>query len=62
MTTPMEAVRALAGEVWKPEGVEIWLNHPNAHLNYERPVDLVERGEWKQVVNLIVQAADGVFV
>ena len=40
-------------EVYRPEGVEIWLHSPNRDLSGARPADLLEQGETTHVLRVI---------
>lgn len=40
-------------EVYKPEGVEIWLHARNRSLDSERPIDLLARGEFQHVLEAV---------
>ena len=37
-----------------------WLRAPNSGLGYEKPIDLVASGEYRQVTDLLLAIADGV--
>lgn len=37
-------------EVYKPEGVDIWLHARNRSLEGERPIDMLAQGEFKPVL------------
>lgn len=53
-------VESKAGEVYKPEGVAIWMAARNKLLEGERPVDLIARGECSRVLGLIDALCDGI--
>jgi len=53
-----QEVRELLADVYKPEGIEIWLNGRNRKLNAERPIDLINRGEGERVLTLARQLAE----
>lgn len=42
------------GEVYRPEGIEIWIHARNRGLGGERPIDMLINGQFQEVV----QAAD----
>lgn len=42
-------------EVYRPEGVEIWLHTPNRDLDGARPADLLERGATTPVLRAIAR-------
>jgi transcriptional regulator with XRE-family HTH domain len=37
-------------EIYKPEGVDIWLHARNRSLNGERPIDMLARGAFQPVL------------
>ena len=49
------------GEIWDLDLLEGWLATPNAHLNFDKPIDLIELGEIDQVISAIESAAWGVY-
>jgi len=48
------------GEVYRPEGIEIWLHGRNRALGGQRPIDLLEAGDFESVVQLVEQLTHGV--
>jgi len=46
-------------DVYKPEGIDIWLHGRNRDLNGERPIDLLEQGEFATVLNAIERLETG---
>jgi hypothetical protein len=54
-------VRWQLGEVYTPEGVEVWLAGHNRSLGGERAIDLIERGEGERVLAVIERLLDGAF-
>ena len=46
-------------EVYKPEGVEIWLHARNRGLGGERPIDLLARGEFQLVLAAVERLRAG---
>jgi hypothetical protein len=52
-------VRELLAEVYKPEGVEIWLNSPNRNLSGNRPAELIAQGWGKDVLREAERLAHG---
>lgn len=45
----LSEIRQKLGEVYLPEGVEIWLNSPNRTLEGQRPTDLIRAGRTEEV-------------
>jgi uncharacterized protein (DUF2384 family) len=58
----LAAVSQQLEKVMKPEAAAAWLHEPNADLGNMRPLDLVEQGRAREVLDLIEAIADGVFV
>ena len=56
------AVIAALSKVLTADGAHIWLFTPNPFLDFDRPTDLLARGEFKRVLAAIEGLADGVFV
>lgn len=46
-------------EVYKPEGVDIWLHARNRGFDGERPIDLLSRGEFKPVLDAVNRLRSG---
>ncbi len=46
-------------EVYKPEGVEIWLHGRNRSLGGQRPIDLLEAGDFRTVLHAIERLRTG---
>lgn len=57
----IEQVIAAVGEVYKPEGVAIWLDAPNRSLHNATPRQYVEAGDGAQVLALIERLTGGAF-
>lgn len=51
-------VRKLS-EIYKPEGVEIWLHARNPTLDGNRPIDLLAAGEFQPVVLAVERLSTG---
>lgn len=60
-TVTIEQVAAAASEVYKPEGVTIWLDAPNRALYGATPRQYVAAGDGEQVLALIERLAGGAF-
>jgi putative toxin-antitoxin system antitoxin component (TIGR02293 family) len=56
----LKAVLDLAGEVMRPESAKLWLRSPVPALGYERPLDLVQSGQFRRVVASLTALAEGV--
>lgn len=54
------AVLDLAREVFPSGAARRWLRTPVPALDYEKPLDLISRGEWRRVVDVLLAAAEGV--
>lgn len=46
-------------EVYKPEGVDIWLHARNRSLEGERPIDLLGRGDFEPVLAAVERLKAG---
>ncbi len=58
----LSAVAQELGKVLKPDAGEAWLLTPNPMLDFDRPIELIPRGEYKRVLAAIEGMQDGVFV
>ncbi len=38
----------------------MWLRTPNPDLDYEKPLDVIARGDFRQVISLVLAIAEGV--
>ncbi|MEX2624727.1 MAG: antitoxin Xre/MbcA/ParS toxin-binding domain-containing protein [Acidimicrobiia bacterium] len=56
----LKAVVDILRRVLREEPARLWLRSPNPELNYEKPLDLVERGEYRRVIGAILALAEGV--
>ena len=56
------AVLEALSAVLNPSAAHDWLFSPNPQANHEKPIDLLEAGEWRTVLGLIDALAEGVFV
>lgn len=48
--------------VMRPQAAHDWLFSPNTLLEHDKPIELLERGEWRRVLGLIEALEEGVFV
>jgi uncharacterized protein (DUF2384 family) len=58
----VDFVRQAALEVYRPEGVEIWLRAPNPMLDGRTPLDALAAGQTASVLAVLEGMAAGVFV
>lgn len=56
----LKAVVNLLRQVLRKEPARLWLRSPNPELDYEKPLDLVERGEYRRVIGAVRALAEGV--
>lgn len=56
----LKAVVDLLRTVLRDEPARMWIRSPNPMLSYEKPLDLVERGDFQRVVGAILALAEGV--
>jgi hypothetical protein len=46
-------------DVYLPEGIEIWLHARNSELGDNRPLDLLEGGDFEPVMNVVLRLRTG---
>ncbi len=46
-------------DVYRPEGIEIWLHSRNREFDGRRPLDLLSVGEYERVLAAVERLADG---
>jgi hypothetical protein len=56
----LEFIRFKALEVFKPEGVKIWIDAKNPLLEGKTPREMVEEGRGYEVVTVLQGLAEGV--
>ena len=56
----VKAVVDLLRRHLRPESAHLWVRSPNPDLGYEKPLDLIARGGYRQVVGAILAMAEGV--
>jgi putative toxin-antitoxin system antitoxin component (TIGR02293 family) len=56
----LKAVVDLLRTVLRDEPARLWLRSPNPELGYEKPIDLIERGEYRRVIGALLALAEGV--
>jgi uncharacterized protein (DUF2384 family) len=56
----LKAVLDLAQKVMPPESARLWLRSPIPALDYAKPLDLVQNGEFRRVITSLMALAEGV--
>jgi putative toxin-antitoxin system antitoxin component (TIGR02293 family) len=56
----LKAVIDALTKVLREEPARLWLRSPIPALDYEKPIDLIERGEYRRVIGAILALAEGV--
>lgn len=56
----LKAVVDLVRRVLRDEPARLWLRSPSPDLGYEKPLDVVARGEYQKVIGSILALAEGV--
>lgn len=56
----LTAVVDLLRSVLRDEPARLWLRSPNPELDWEKPLELVARGEYRRVIGAILAMAEGV--
>ena len=56
----LKAVVDLLRRVMRDDAARVWLRTPNPDLDYEKPLDLIARGDFRQVISLVLAIAEGV--
>jgi len=56
----LKAVVDLVRGVLREQPARLWLRSPNPDLVYEKPLDVVARGEYQRVIDSIMALAEGV--
>ena len=56
----LKAVVDLLRRVLRDEPARLWLRSPNPDLSYEKPLDVVARGDYQKVIGVILALAEGV--
>lgn len=47
-------------QTMRDEPARLWLRSPVPALDYDKPIDLIERGEYRRVIGAILALAEGV--
>ena len=50
----------LARRVMRDDAARLWMRSPNPDLRYEKPLNLVAKGQYQRVVDLLLALAEGV--
>jgi hypothetical protein len=61
ISVTIEQVVAAASEIYKPEGVAIWLDAPNRALHNATPRQYVDAGDGDQVLAVIERLTTGAY-
>lgn len=56
----LKVVVDLLRSVLREEPARLWLRSPNPELDYEKPLDLIERGQYRRVIAAVRAMAEGV--
>lgn len=56
----LKAVVDVLRRVLRDEPARLWIRSPNPDLDYEKPLDLIERGDYRRVIGAILALAEGV--
>lgn len=56
----LKAVLDLLRRVLRDEPARLWLRSPSPDLGYEKPLDVIARGEYQKVIGSILALAEGV--
>jgi putative toxin-antitoxin system antitoxin component (TIGR02293 family) len=56
----LRAVVDLTRKVFADETARFWMRSPNPDLGYEKPINLVARGSYQQVIDLLLAIGEGV--
>ncbi len=56
----LTAVVDVLRRVLREEPAGLWIRSPNPDLDYEKPLDLIERGEYRRVIGAVLMLAEGV--
>lgn len=56
----LKAVVDVLRQVMHDDPARLWIRSPNPGLDYEKPLDVIERGDYRRVIAAIVALAEGV--
>jgi putative toxin-antitoxin system antitoxin component (TIGR02293 family) len=56
----LKAVVDALRQVLRDEPARLWLRSPAPALDYDKPIELIERGEYRRVIGTILALAEGV--
>jgi len=51
----LAAIVEQAARVLRPEAIPVWLNKPVPALHHDKPVELIARGEYRRVAELLAE-------
>ncbi len=56
----LKAVVDLLRTVLRDEPARLWMRSPNPDLDYEKPLDMIQHGEYRRVIATILAMAEGI--
>ncbi len=56
----LNAVVELLCGVLRDQPARLWMRSPNPDLDYEKPLEIIQRGEYRRVVGAVLAMAEGV--
>lgn len=56
----LDAVLDLVRQVFPSGSARRWMRTPVPALDYDKPIDLISKGEWRRVVDVLLATAEGV--
>ena len=56
----LKAVVDVLRRALSEEQARLWMRSPSPDLDYDKPLDLIERGEYRRVIGVILALAEGV--
>lgn len=56
----LRAVVDLARNVMRDDAARLWMRSPNPDLGYDKPLDLIAKGRYQGVIDLLLAIAEGV--
>ncbi|MGH8924478.1 MAG: hypothetical protein ACRDWA_07580 [Acidimicrobiia bacterium] len=56
----LKGVLDVLRRVLREDPAHIWIRSPNPDLSYEKPLVLIERGDYRRVIGAILAMAEGI--